>query len=108
MKTDQELTDHIAFICKEFKGQLPELSQAIGALYLGKHFGWRVLRITISSKTYARHQRHLQLDFKEEMLPEGELAYKSVGLKIVNTAQKFWEAVEGHFKMDSKERTELI
>lgn len=95
-------------ICRaswEFHGQADDLYMAIGCLVVGRLYGWRILRLTLSPKNYARYQRILALGldepgefhFNKWMRAEERLAYKSIGLKLANLAGDFWAAVKGRF-----------
>jgi hypothetical protein len=106
--TQEELTNHVDEVMKNFKGDIVELSNAIGALNVGRFYGWRVLRIVISNASYRKYQRILGLEFKS-VLPETTIySKKSAGYNLVVKAGKFWDAVNGIFKMDSKEKTNFV
>lgn len=105
--TSEELNNHIENLIDSYKGDLVELSNAIGAVKLGHRFGWRVLRITISSKTYTKHQRILGLDFKQ-VLPElTEDSKRSAGYQLVTKLNNFWDVVRGVASIDPKIKTML-
>lgn len=107
--TSQQLTAHVDSIMKNFKGDMVELSNAIGALNVGRFYGWRVLRIIISNASYRKYQRVLGLEFKEVLPRETVYSTKSAGynlvLKAEETGKKFYDFVNGILKIDSKEKT---
>jgi hypothetical protein len=107
MMTDEELIVHLDKLAQEFTGDFTELSSAIGAFWLGRVYGWRVLRIVTSSRIYTRHQRILGLDFKKELPRETAYSRKSVGYKIVTLAGKFWDVVQGKDSIDPKQKAQL-
>jgi hypothetical protein len=105
--TLDELNAHIDGVIEDYKGDLVELSNAIGAARLGHKFGWRVLRLIISSKTYTKHQRVLGLSFKD-VLPElTKDSERSAGYQLAIKLNNFWDIVNGLVKIDSKEKTRL-
>jgi len=105
--TLDELNLHIDRVMDDYKGDLVELSNAIGAARLGHRFGWRPLRIIISSKTYTRHQRILGLDFKEVLPETTKDSHRSAGYQLAVKLNNFWEIVNGLAKIDPKEKTRL-
>jgi len=105
--TLNELNSHIDNVLINYKGDIVELSDAIGAARLGYHYGWRVLRLVINSRTYARHQRILEVDFKDILPEETEYSEKSVAYQIVKKVGRFWDTVNGLVKIDKKDKTRL-
>ena len=85
---------------KGFKGNTANLNSAMGMLHLGNRIGWRPLWIMFDKKTIRRNEKILGISFKEVLLEEGDMAYKSVAwtvykqLKISN----FWRVVSGDIK----------
>jgi len=105
--TSDELDEYIDTLMDDYKGDLVELSNAIGAVKLGHRFGWRVLRIVISSKTYTKHQRVLGLSFKD-VLPElTKDSQRSAGYQLVVKLNNFWDVVRGEASIDPKIKSTL-
>lgn len=107
MMTDEEVIAHFDKVASEFKGDASQLSGAIGAFWVGRIYGWRVLRIMTSSRIYTRHQRILGLDFKKVLPKETPLSNRSLGYKIVIAAGKFWEVVQGKHSINPEEKSFL-
>lgn len=105
--TLDELNAHIDSVMKEFKGDIVELSDAIGAAHMGYHYGWRVLRIVINPRTYRRHQQILGIEFKDVLPETTAYSEKSVGYNLVKKLNNFWEVVNGMVSIDKKEKTRL-
>jgi len=102
--TDSDLFAHVDGVSRVFKGQIPELTQAIGALYIGRLYGYRVLRIVTSAPTHARHERILGLKFNE-VLPEiTDLSHRSLGYSIAVKLDKFWDIIRGYYTVPTKEK----
>lgn len=105
--TDEELLKHIDDVSSNFKGDISHLSQAIGAIMLGRLYGWRVIRIITTSKSYTRHQRVLGLDFKQVLPEETELSRKSVGYTMAKKLDKFWDVVNSKFRIETHEKMQF-
>lgn len=106
--TDEELNDYVENLIKTYKGDIVDLTHAIGALKVGKIYGWRVLRITISSPSYTKYQRILGLEFKKVLPEKTEFSTKSAGYNLVMKVGKFWETVRGQFSIDPKEKILIV
>ncbi len=102
--TDSELLKHIDKIAAEYVGDISHLSSAIGALMLGRLYGWRVIRIITSSKVYTRHQRILALEFKQVFQEETQISRKSTGYMIAKKLGKFWDVVNSKFKIETRKK----
>lgn len=106
--TIEQLNDYIADVMKDYKGDIVDLSHAIGAARIGHHYGWRVLRLVISQVSYRKYQKILRLDFKES-LPETTIyTEKSVGYQLVMKLNNFWDVVKGIATIDRKEKTNVV
>lgn len=80
---------------KEFRGVLPTLETAIGAYFVGKLVGWKVLVLIHDKKTLRKYEEILGIDFREELPEVGKFAKKSVAWKAVQKVSNFWKAVKG-------------
>ncbi len=90
-----ELDEHLHRVITEFKGDLPVLESAIGALFVGKRMGWKVLLLIHDKRTLKKYGEVLNLNFKDEMPDVGEYAHKSVAWRAVQKVSNFWKAVSG-------------
>jgi hypothetical protein len=86
---------HLHRILTTHQGPGNPLQDALGALLVGKVYGWRVLRVMYGGKVYASYQRTLKLDFKEWCEPETEYAARHRGYQLVQGAGEFWKIVRG-------------
>lgn len=98
--TDNELLEHVNLISREYKGDSHALFMAIGALFVGRLYGWRVIRVFLSSSSYARSQKILDLDFKLVMEPETELSDRASGYKSIKNLKDFWGIVAGRVPIE--------
>jgi len=78
-----------------FKGDTTVLESAVGALVMGRHFGWHVLRIMHSSRTFTKYEDILGVKFKEVLPARGPLASTVNGIKVADGIGKFWQALAG-------------
>jgi hypothetical protein len=83
---------------ERFRGTLPELENAIGALYAGRRMGWKVLVLIHEKRTLRKYEQILGIEFREVLPDVGELAHKSVAWKAVQKLGNFWKAVKGEIK----------
>ena len=83
---------------RKFKGDLTELERAIGALFVGRQMGWKVLLLVHDRKTIKRYEETLDLEFREPNMPDvGQYAEKSVAWVAVQKVSSFWRAVKGEY-----------
>lgn len=96
--SETELVKMIDERVRQFKGDIPELERAIGALFVGRQFGWKVLLLIHDRKTIKRYEATLDLEFKAPNMPEvGAYAHKSVAWLAVQKVASFWKAVKGEY-----------
>lgn len=94
MMTDSEIIAVVDEAVKNYRGQVQVIEQAVGALIVGRRFGWRVLYLVHEGRTIRRYQDVLGVKFREALPEVGNLAYKSLAWKIVDAAGKFWDVVK--------------
>lgn len=90
-----------------YKGQSTRLEAALGALVLGQHFGWKVLRIVHSPSTYKAYEELLGVSFQETCPEVGPLGRKSVGYRFAETVAAFWDVVMGRKKVPNDEKGQI-
>ncbi|MGV1046889.1 hypothetical protein [Limnohabitans sp.] len=101
---DDELNAYIENLMQTYKGDLTLLADSLGALNLGKRYGWRVLRIIYSPMTYRKYQKALGLEFNAVVPEVTPLSERSVGYKIASKIKDYWAAVRREYGIDAKER----
>jgi hypothetical protein len=79
----------------DYKGQLPEIERAIGILFVGEQFGWKVIYLVHDKKTIRKYQKILGVNFREVFPERGPLAHRSVALTLADRAGNFWKSVTG-------------
>lgn len=80
----------------KFRGQMPELERAIGMLFVGRQFGWKVIYLTHSKSTVRKYEDILGIKVREFFPEVGPLARRSVGWKIAEKVTNFWKEVSGN------------
>lgn len=97
--TDKELAAHLDERVRAFRGYIPDLEHAIGALFVGRQMGWKVLLLIHDRTTIKRYEKTLGLEFREPNMPEvGKYAHKSVAWVAVQKVASFWKAVKGEYE----------
>lgn len=88
---------------KEFRGFMPTLEAAIGALIVGQQIGWKPLFIIHEKRTIRKYEKILGISFRDVLEPEGPLAHKSVGYNAAKKLSNFWKAVKGETSIDKRQ-----
>lgn len=91
---------------KDFKGDIPVLESAIGALHVGRKFGWKVLYIIHDMRTIKKYEDILKINFKGSFEEAGPLAHKSRGYQMVSKLSNFWKAVKGETPIKDRKKAE--
>lgn len=91
----QEKVRLVERVCKDFEGNAHDLERAIGVLFVGQHFGWRVLYLIHDKKTLKKYEDILSVEFRSEFPERGSCAHKSVALGLADKLGNFWKAVKG-------------
>lgn len=86
---------HLHRILTTYRGDGVVLQNALGALLLGRVYGWRVLRVALTGTTYAKYQRILELDFKEWCDAETRYTSRHRGYQMVGKLDDFWKIIRG-------------
>jgi hypothetical protein len=71
---------------------------------LGRVYGWRVIRLIFSSRTYRKYQKVLGLEFKKVLPGVTEHSERSYGFKMAVKLNQYWDIVRGVVSFDSKQR----
>ena len=99
---DDALNNHLSRVVAEYKGQIPVLESALGALIVGQHYGTRVLQLAHGQATLKKYEAILGRPFAELCPEKGRFAYKSIGLKAAEALGGFWKVVMGKVKVERK------
>lgn len=85
----------VACAVNDFEGQLPELENAIGMLYLGHAMGWKVLYVAHSVNTVKKYEAILGIVAKERFPEETHHSDRSLGFRVARSLSNFWRVVRG-------------
>lgn len=92
--TDEQMMVMIDRVSRGYKGQLDDLTAAVGMLMVGRLYGWRVIRL-VNSRRHWAHACKLFGDLKV-LLPEtGECTHKSLGMTLIKGAGDYWDFIKG-------------
>lgn len=92
--TDEEQC-HIEKVVSTFRGNGQELENALGALVLGKVYGYRVIRVMHTGASYTKYQKILDLRFADWCSAETPLSSRHRGYQFALKAQSFWNLIRG-------------
>lgn len=93
--SDREFLNIVHEATNRFRGNLDVLESAIGALAVGRAFGWKPLYIIHQRSTLQRYEKILGVQFREILVEVGPSAHKSVGWRLAQFIPNFWKAVKG-------------
>ncbi len=79
----------------EFSGDLHELEGALGFMFIGYYYGWKVLHVIHSKKTVRKYEALLGMSIKEEFVDVGPYADKSNGWRVIKKFTNFWKVING-------------
>ena len=99
---DDETKEQLEKAAKEFSGNGTTLESALGAVLMGRMYGWRVLKMMHSPATYRQYEKILGIKFRDICKEETKLSRKNVGMKIVAKWNNFWDVVRGVHKVKDK------
>lgn len=97
-KTEAIVAESIA----RFTGQATTLESALGALIVGQHYGWRVLKMLHNPSTYRKYEKILGIRFEDVCHERTQLTRKSVGMQIADKLQSFWAVARGKKRVPDK------
>lgn len=87
---------------KDFSGYLPTLENAIGAYFLGKEMGWKVLFLAHEKRTIRKYEDILGIEFRKELPEVGRWAKKSYAWRAMEKISNFWKAVKGEIPIQGR------
>lgn len=90
-----ELVEWLDAIVLRFQGSVDELESAIGMLLVGRHLGWKVLRLVHTARTIEKYEAILGVGIREVFPPEGPGASRSAGMRAAREVSNYWKVVSG-------------
>lgn len=98
MITEEKMLEMINKATVEYTGLCGDLTTAIGILVLSRAYGWKVMRL-VSSRRSWQVANKIFGDIKEMTPERGEHARKSVGLEIADKLGEYWDLISGKKKV---------
>ncbi|MBS0584446.1 MAG: hypothetical protein JSS42_15230 [Proteobacteria bacterium] len=95
MPPAEDLVKIVSDAIVNFRGTSDELESAIGMLFLGHAFGWRIMYMVHSMATVRKYERILGIVAKDVFPESTELSNRSLAYKAHSTISNFWKAVKG-------------
>ena len=94
--SEKKLLDTMKRATERFTGQAPELESALGMLFMGQYYGWKVMYLVHDKKTLAKYNEILGIDDIRDVMDEtGPLTHRSMAWKLLQGVTNFWKAVTG-------------
>lgn len=93
--TDAEVVEIVNKAIKDFKGDVRQLTTAIGVFMLGRQLGWRPTYLLHSTRTLRKYEGFLGVEFREVLPEVGYKSKKLVAWRIAKTISNFWKLVKG-------------
>lgn len=87
---------------ERFSGSIDELEKAIGMLYIGDYFGWKVLVLIHNKRTIRKYEEILDINVREFFPEEGPIAMRSIGYDVTKKVGNFWKAVSGDIPVENR------
>ncbi len=101
----QELADQFTAIVHEavtnFSGTSDKLESAIGFLYVGHYYGWKILYLIHSKRTVRQYEEILGINVRDIFPETGPYSDRSVAWTIAKKISNFWKVVSGEEKLPS-------
>lgn len=96
--TVDELVSFLDKKAQKFKGQINELESAIGMVFLGRNYGWKVVYLVHSRRTVNKYEKLLDIDVKTSFPETTKFSDRSLAYKIAKTLGNFWKATKGEYE----------
>lgn len=80
---------------QHYHGEGTQLESAIGALYVGHAYGWRVMYLMHNRSTIKKYEQILEVKFQECLPDETALSKRSPAFRALKKVTNFWKAVKG-------------
>lgn len=104
LKQFQEIELHAI---AKFVGQLDELESALGFLRMGFQFGWKVLAIIHSKRTFKKYEQILGINAREIFPEDTPSSERCVGYSLAVKLSNFWKIVNGEEHVENKRQLTL-
>ena len=93
--SEKQLLEIVDKAIKRFSGNSDTLLSAIGYLFVGRKFGWRIMYFMHSQSTVRKYEKILDVKSQDVMPELGPLHKKAVVWNAVQRVSNFWKGVKG-------------
>lgn len=93
--TSTELHKIVDAAIQKYHGRGTTLESAIGALYVGHAYGWRVMFLMHNRTTIRGYEKTLGISFQEALPEETALSKRSPAFRAIKHVGNFWKAAKG-------------
>jgi len=87
--------EHFDEILKTYKGDITILERAIGAYFIGRRVGWKVMYVLHDVKTLRKYEKILGVNFREEFEEYEDLSTRTRAYQAIQLISNFWKAIKG-------------
>jgi hypothetical protein len=91
--SDDRLLEIVEAACDAYIGDVTILESAVGALVIGRLFGWHCLRL-IHPAAFKKYESILLIKFREELPERGPFADKVNAMRMFDQAVAFWRVAK--------------
>lgn len=92
---NDQLVEILDSAIENFRGDLTLISKSIGALVLGRKYGWKVMYLIHSKRTIKKYEEILGVSLRDVLPAVGKRADKSLAWSVAKKVTNFWKAVSG-------------
>ena len=92
---DKELLDLVDRVIANFKGDVTELKNAIGVLFVFQRFGWKPAMLMFSPQSVRKYEHFLGIRFRDRSPEAGPQAGRSQAWCNFQPAGNLWKAIKG-------------
>ncbi len=91
----QDIVKSLQLCIGTYKGDLAILESSIGAYFLAKLYGWKILRMIHTERTYKKYESVLGLKFSDVAPDFGVLKDRANVWHVHQSVDSFWSIVRG-------------
>ncbi|MDX2145437.1 MAG: hypothetical protein SFV19_18945 [Rhodospirillaceae bacterium] len=88
-----------------YTGDLPLFSRAVGAYFVGRRVGWKILYIIHDTKTLKKYEACLGIRFREVLNEFEDRSHKTNAYKALKLVTNFWKFVKGETDVEKSALT---
>jgi len=82
-------------ILETYQGDILLMERAIGAYFVGRRLGWKILFILHDRKTVKKYEEILEISFRNEFEEFEDQAKRTYAYKALRAVTNFWKAIKG-------------